>query len=150
MTKLELIKEFLSKDSPIAVAGVSRNPKKFGRQVYDKLSTLDYQLIPINKFCDKLNNTTCYPNVKSLPSGIDKLLILTPKEFTDDVVKEAHKNGIQTIWVQQMCDTDNTLNLASELGLKMILNECIFMFAEPKGIHRLHKTIKMVFGTLPK
>ncbi|MFB6343379.1 CoA-binding protein [Saccharicrinis sp. FJH62] len=150
MTKLELIKDFLAKDSPIAVAGVSRNPKKFGRQVFDKLLILNYQLFPINKFCNKIGNINCYPDVDALPSGIDKLLILTPKEFTDEIVERAHKKGIKKIWVQQMCDTDNTLKLADKLGLKLIVNECIFMFAEPKGIHRIHKTFKMIFGTLPK
>lgn len=150
MTKLELIKDFLTKDSPIAVAGVSRNHKKFGRQVFDKLSALEYQLFPINKYCTKIGNVNCYPNVESLPPGIDKLLILTPKVFTDEIVENAHKKGIKKIWVQQMCDTDNTLILASKLGISLIINECIFMFAEPKGIHRVHKTFKMIFGTLPR
>jgi predicted CoA-binding protein len=149
MTKLERIKKFLSKDSPIAVAGVSRNKKKFGRQVYEKLKELDYQLFPINSSAERINEDICYNDVSSLPDGIDKLLILTPKEFNDDIITQASEKGIKQIWVQQMCDTDNTLKLAETYNLQLILNECIFMFAEPRGIHKAHRFIKKVFGTLP-
>lgn len=150
MSKLELIQDFLKKDEPIAVAGVSRNRKKFGRQVYDKLLDIGYELYPINKLSDKIGGKTCFPDIESLPHSVNKLLILTPKDFTDHMIKEAHKKGINKIWVQQMCDTENTLNLAMDLDIKIIFNECIFMFAEPKGIHKLHRTIKHIFGTLPK
>lgn len=150
MTKLELINDFLKKDAPIAVAGVSRNPKKFGRQVYDKLKALDYKLFPINNLITDIEGVPCYADIEALPEGVEKLLILTPKEFTDKMIKDANKKGITKIWVQQMCDTDHTLLLARELNISLILHECVFMFAEPTGIHKLHKTIKHIFGTLPK
>ena len=129
MTKLDNINDFLKKDKPLAVLGVSRNPKKFGRQVYKKLKSINYDLLPINNMTDEIDGDKCFTDIKSLPDGIEKLIILSPKEFNDEAIKEAHKKGINKIWVQQMCDTPNTLDLAEELNINIITNECIFMFA---------------------
>ena len=149
MRKIELINEFLKKDDPIAVIGVSRNTKKFGRQVYEKLKLLEYKLYPINSRVDKIGTEKCFNDLESLPKNVNKLIILTPKEFTDEIITEASKKGITDIWVQQMCDSENTLTLAKSLNMNIILNECVFMFAEPKGIHKIHRVIKQIVGTLP-
>lgn len=149
MRKIELITEFLKKDEPIAVIGVSRNIKKFGRQVYEKLKLLDYNLHPINSRVEKIGTEKCFNDIESLPKNVKKLIILTPKEFTDEIIAEASKKGITHIWVQQMCDTDHTLRLANELKINLIINECVLMFADPKGIHKVHRIIKQVLGTLP-
>ena len=66
MTGLRTIQEFLS-DKEIAIAGVSRNTKKFGRGVYDHLIERGYKIYPINPNADTIENAVCYPDVASLP-----------------------------------------------------------------------------------
>jgi predicted CoA-binding protein len=135
----------------LAVAGVSRNEKKFGHVVFKELSKHGYEVLPINPKTDNINGTMCYPDVESLPENIDSILILTPKFETDKILQSSIKRGIKNIWVQQSSDTKETLRIAEEYEKEIILNKCIFMFAEPiRGVHKFHRTINKIFGALPK
>jgi hypothetical protein len=135
----------------IAIAGVSRNPKKFGNVVYMELKKKGYELFPINPHTPVVDGDTCYPSVSALPPDVTHLLILTPRNETDAVLKEAINKGITRIWVQQMSETKDTIKIAEEYNTEVILNKCIFMFADPvHGIHKFHKTLVKIFGGLPK
>ena len=148
MVTKELIQNFLA-PKKMAIAGVSRDPKKFGYTVYEELSKKDYELYPINPNADTINGNKCYKDVSSLPSHVKHLLILTPKSQTDETLKEAISKGITHIWVQQMSETENTIKIAEEYDIEPIMKKCIFMFAEPvAGFHNFHRTLLKIFGML--
>jgi uncharacterized protein len=139
------------KDKKIAIAGVSRNPKKFGYQVFKELTAKGYQIMPLNPHAKLIDQTECYAEIENLPSGVDSLLILTPKNKTDETLRKAINRGIKNIWVQQMSETSDTLKIAEEYQQEIIHHKCIFMFAEPtQGFHKFHKTITGLCGRLPK
>ncbi len=50
----------------IAIAGVSRNPKKFGRIIYDELKKKGYNVIPINPTAEDIDGQKCYNNLRVL------------------------------------------------------------------------------------
>ncbi len=150
MTTRKDIEQFLD-DKTFAIAGVSRNPSKFGHMVYRDLKKWGYRVFPINPNAEAIDGDRCYKSLSDLPAGIDHLLILTPRKETDQVLKEAIKKGITRIWVQQMSETKDTLRLAEEYNIDIIHKRCIYMFAEPvAGIHKFHKTLMKIFGRLPK
>ena len=135
----------------LAVAGVSRSPKKFGYHVFKELKDKNYSVLPINPNAETIDDEKCYKNISDLPTGIDSILIVTPKQETDSALKEAIQKGIKNIWVQQMSETEETQKIAEEYQREIIFGKCVFMFSEPvKGIHRFHKTIIKIFGGLPK
>jgi uncharacterized protein len=135
----------------LAIAGVSRNPKKFGYSVYHELKKSGYTVYPINPNTDEIEGEKCYAAVSDLPGDVKHLLIVTPKKDTDTVLREAINKGITRIWVQQMSETAETIRIAEEFHVEMITNKCIFMFAEPvAGFHKFHKTLVRIFGRLPK
>jgi predicted CoA-binding protein len=135
----------------IAVAGVSRNPKKFGYQVLQSLTDNGYSVLPVNPLADTIYGITCYKSVEDLPGNVDSLLIITPKTETDKVLASAINKGIKNIWVQQASDTLETLRIAEEYQKEIIFGKCIFMFAEPvKSIHKFHRSLVKLFGGLPK
>ncbi|MBN1596732.1 MAG: CoA-binding protein [Bacteroidales bacterium] len=139
------------KNKKIAIAGVSRNPKKFGHRTFKELSEKGYTILPINPEADAIDNVKCYKRVEDLPGDIESLLILTPKEKTDEILRSAIKKGIKNIWVQQMSNTDETLKIAEEYQKEIITGKCIYMFTEPvAGVHRFHRTLVKIFGGLPK
>jgi predicted CoA-binding protein len=143
------IEEFLKANS-IAIAGVSRNKKKFGRMVFNELKKNGYNVIPINPYTKDINGQICYSGIEQLPDNIDSLLIATPKDQTDFILREAINKGIKNIWVQQYSDTNHTLKIAEEYDTEIIYKKCIFMFAEPvAGFHKFHRTLVKLFGTLP-
>jgi predicted CoA-binding protein len=135
----------------LAIAGVSRSEKKFGHKVFTELMAKGHKVIPVNPNAEKIDGEPCYKTIGDLPPGVDSLLILTPKDQTDNILREAIQKGIKNIWVQQMSETEESLRIAEEYDKEIIFGKCIFMFAEPVGsIHRFHRAIVKLFGGLPK
>ena len=73
----------------IAVAGVSRNPKKFSRVMFNNLRKKGLNLIPINPNVEDLDGEKTYKSVGDLPADVKRLLITTPKSQTESVIQEA-------------------------------------------------------------
>lgn len=146
----QLIDNFY-REKKIAIAGVSRNPKKFGNQVLTELTKKGYEILPINPKASSIDNIKCFPDIESLPADAQSLLILTPKDQTDAVLRSALNKGIKNIWVQQMSETADTIKIAEEYQKEIIHHKCIFMFSEPvAGFHKFHRTLVKLFGSMPK
>jgi uncharacterized protein len=149
MVTAKQIDEFLSAKQ-IAMAGVSRNPKKFGYVAFKELREKGLELIPVNPNATEINGIKAYNSVATLPEGVESLLVMTPKPQTAAVVKEARAKGIKNIWIQQMSDTPEALRELEGSGINVITKECIMMFQNPTGIHKFHRSILSLFGRLPK
>jgi uncharacterized protein len=143
------IESFLT-EKKIAIAGVSRNSKKFGHTVFQELSQRGYDVYPVNPNTDSLGGTPCFQSISALPSDVRNLLIVTPKSQTAGVVKEAVSKGISGIWIQQMSETPEAMQFALENKVDLVARQCILMWIEPvKNIHRFHRNLKKLFGLLP-
>ncbi|UCG27671.1 MAG: CoA-binding protein [Bacteroidales bacterium] len=150
MNRLQTITDFLS-TKELAIAGVSRSPKKFGGAVFKHLSENGFTVYPVNPNADKIGETKCYPDVLSLPEKIDRLFIVTSRKETKPVIEQAIKKGIKKIWIQQMSQEEEAVQLAEENGVELITRECILMFADPvKGPHKFHRFFNKLFGRYPK
>jgi len=135
----------------IAVAGVSRDTKKFGYSVFTALSDRGFDIYPINPNAQSLFGTPCFQSITDLPPDVQNLVILTPKGQTAGLVREAVTKGISSIWIQQMSDTPEALEIAKNSHVNLVAKQCILMWANPvKSIHKFHKTINKLFGLLPK
>ena len=150
MTTLNQIQKFME-PRKLAIAGVSRNPKKFGGAVYTELKKKGFELYPINPEVDEIYGEKCYRSVLDLPDDVKHLYIATPKQETAGVVKQAAEKGIEMAWIQQSADTEEAIAIAGENGLPLIYRKCIFMFAEPvESIHKFHRFCMKLFGAYPK
>lgn len=135
----------------LAVAGVSRDQKKFGYIVFKTLTEKGFEIFPINPSTDMIASTPCFRNVGALPVNVHNLLILTPKKQTQEVVAEAIRKGIDHIWIQQGCETREIVELINAHKINLITGECILMHADPvTGIHKFHRTLRKFFGMMPK
>ncbi len=135
----------------VAIAGVSRDPKKFGYQVFKQLKDKGFEVYPINPGADFIDGTPCFRSVSSLPLNVHNLLIITTKKHSRDVVSDAIAKGIDSIWIQQMSDTPEAIELARSRPLNLITRECILMHVEPvTGVHKFHRSIKRLFGLYPR
>lgn len=149
ITKKQIEEFFASKK--LAIAGVSRNTKKFGYLAYKHLKENGFDTYPINPHAELIDTDICYPGIAEVPDSADRLLILTHKEISGKLIEEAIKKGIKHIWVQQTSETPEIRSMANKKDLNIIYGKCIFMFAEPvKGIHKFHRNILKLFGALPK
>lgn len=150
MGELKDINAFLS-NKELAVAGVSRNKKKFGYSVFKELREKDYKVYPVNPNMDEIEGEKCYRSVKELPEKITHIHIVTPKKETVNTVHEAIDKGIKNIWIQQSSDTPEAIEIAKKHKINLISKRCILMYAQPvKGFHAFHRFIAGLFGARAK
>jgi predicted CoA-binding protein len=149
MATLKQINDFIG-SQPIALVGVSRNPKKFGYTAYKELKEKGMDIIPVNPEADEIMGEKTYRNVSSLPSDVKGIIVFTKKEKTASVVKEAIEKGIKQIWIQQMADSKEALDELKGSDINYITGECILMHYKPHSIHKFHGFLKKFFGRFPK
>lgn len=132
-----------------AVAGVSRDPKKFGHVVFKTLLKKGMDVVPVNPAADTIDGVKCYNSVSDLPSDIKGVIFMTPKEETLSVAREAISKGIKNLWIQQGAESKATISELEKENVNLIHNECIMMFWKPDGVHSFHRFLKKIFGRLP-
>ena len=88
MTKLSTIQAFLA-PKEMAVCGVSRDKKKFGRVVYDTLKERGFKLYGVNPNMTDIDGNPCYQDVSQLPEHVKYLYVVTQGKQTEEVVKKA-------------------------------------------------------------
>src|SRR5512133_66265 len=149
MTSLKQIEDFIAAE-PVAMVGVSRNPKKFGQQAFKELRDKGLKVIPVNPATGEILGVKAYPNVNALPPEVRSIIIMTRKDQTLGVVKDAKAKGIRNIWIQQMADSKEALKELEGSDINYITGECILMHYKPHSIHKFHRTLKKIFGRFPK
>ena len=149
MASLKQITDFLD-NQPIALVGVSRNPKKFGYSVFKELKEKGMNLIPVNPAATEIMGEKSYQNIATLPSDVKGIIVLTKKDKTAAVVREAKEKGIKQIWIQQMAESKEALDELSASDINYITGECILMHYKPHSVHKFHRGLKKFFGSFPK
>jgi predicted CoA-binding protein len=149
MATLKQINDFLDAQ-PIALVGVSRNPKKFGYSAFKELKEKGMKIIPVNPEATEILGEKSYPNIRMLPADVKGIIILTKKDQTADLVKEAKEKGIKQVWIQQMAETREALDELTGSDINYVTGECILMHYKPHSIHKFHAGLKKFFGRFPK
>jgi hypothetical protein len=149
MTTLRQIEDFIAAE-PVAMVGVSRNPKKFGQMAFKELKEKGLNIIPVNPATGEILGIKAYPNVNALPPEVRAIIIMTKKDQTLGIVREAKLKGIKNIWIQQMADTREALKELEGTDINYITGECILMHYKPHSFHKFHRAINKFFGRFPK
>jgi hypothetical protein len=132
-----------------AVAGVSRDPKKFGHVMFKDLRKKGMDVVPVNPRAETIDGVNCFRTVSELPSEIKGLIFMTPKEETLAVAREAIAHGIKDLWIQQGAESKSVIAELEKENVNLIHNQCIMMFWKPSGIHSFHRFLKKIFGGVP-
>lgn len=146
----QLIDEFVALKK-IAVVGVSRNPDKFGNAIYRELKQRGKTVYAVNPSADMIEGDRCYAGLGALPEKPDGVLIVVTPEASLEVIRAVAKEGIPYVWLQQGANSLKGEQLCRELGLNVVSGECIFMHSQPvQSIHKVHRTLRKIFGGMPK
>jgi predicted CoA-binding protein len=122
----------------IAVVGVSRR-KGFANAAMQALRERGYRVLPVNAGADEVHGERCWRSVTAIPEKVGAVLVVVPPEQARDVVAECAHLGIRNVWLQQGAESDEAIQLAEEQGIALVHHACILMYAQPHGIHRLHR-----------
>jgi predicted CoA-binding protein len=151
----EAASEFLALKR-IAVTGVSRNPQGHGSNVvYQRLRDRGYQVFAVNPNADEVEGDICYQDLKSIPGGVDAVVIGTRPEIAEDTVRECVELGIKHVWMHRAFGEGSVSDAAAkygrEWGISVIDGGCPCMF-EPTA-DTGHKAMRFVFtltGKVPR
>jgi predicted CoA-binding protein len=123
----ELIRTFLSKKNVYAVVGASRDPKKYGHQVYKDLKNAGYEVYAVNPNADEVLGDNCYPNLESLPVKPNVVNVVVPPKVTEDVVKTCKKLGIRKVWMQPGSESEKAIKFCEQNGIDVVHGVCVMI-----------------------
>jgi uncharacterized protein len=84
----------------VAVTGVSRTPETHGsNNVYRRLRDRGYQVFAVNPNADEVEGDPCYQDLKSIPGGVQAVVIGTRPEIGEDTMRECAELGIKHVWM---------------------------------------------------
>jgi uncharacterized protein len=138
----------------IAVTGVSRTPKTHGsNNVYRRLKDRGYQVFAVNPNADTVEGDRSYQDLKSIPGGVDAVVIGTRPETAEDTVRECVELGIRYVWMHRGPGPGSVSSAATgygrQHGITVIDGGCPLMFGPTADFG--HKMMRLVFsGHVPK
>jgi predicted CoA-binding protein len=148
MTSQRSIEAFLEQPA-IAVVGASRARTKFGNIACRELRAKGYRVYPVHPSGTEIDGVRSYPNLGALPEPVQSVLVVVPPAQALGVVRAAAAAGIRHVWLQQGAESPAVVDACRQLGLDVVSGECVLMFAEPKGVHKLHQWINRITHRLP-
>ena len=85
----------------IAVAGVSRNRSHHpaGNLIYHRLKDLGVDVFAVNPHMPSFEGSRCYADLKSIPGGVDGVVIITHPAATDRIVRDCADAGVRRVWM---------------------------------------------------
>jgi predicted CoA-binding protein len=123
----DMIKDFLRKENVFAVVGVSRNPKKYGHQVYKDLKEGGYTVYPVNPHIDEVLGDKCYPSLSDLPEKPDVVDTVVPPAVTEAIVKECKALGIDKVWMQPGSESEQALTFCRRNNIQVVHDVCVMV-----------------------
>jgi predicted CoA-binding protein len=149
----EAASEFLSKKR-VAVTGVSRNGKSHGsNNVYRRLRDRGYDVFAVNPNADEVEGDRCFKDLRSIPGGVEAVVIGTRQEVAEETMHECAELGIKHVWMHWGPNPGSVSAAATaygrEQGITVIDGGCPLMF-EPTADFG-HKVMRLVYrGHVPK
>ena len=148
------VEDFLNQKR-IAVAGVSRSGDQAANLIYRKLRHAGYQVFPVNPSAETLEGDRCYPNLQSIPGGVDAVVVATHPEVTDQIVRQCAEIGISRVWMHRSFGdgsvSETAVRFAREHNLSVIPGGCPMMFCEPVDFgHKCMRWVLTLTGGIPK
>jgi predicted CoA-binding protein len=140
----------------VAVTGVSRNPQGHGSNVvYQRLRDRGYEVFAINPNADRVEGDACYHDLKSVPGGVEAVVIGTRPATAEATMRECADLGINYVWMHRSFGAGSVSDAATEFGrqhgITVIDGGCPLMFDPTADIG--HKAMRFVFsqtGKVPK
>jgi hypothetical protein len=148
--------EFLA-GKRVAVTGVSRKAESHGANViYQRLRQKGYQVFAVNPNAGQVEGDRCYHDLKSIPGGVDWVVIGTKPATADATVRECQELGIKRAWMHQPPFGPGSVSRTAadygrEHGMTVIQGGCLCMFgpAVDPG-HKVLRVIGRITGKMPR
>jgi predicted CoA-binding protein len=141
----------------IAVAGVSRNNSHHpaANLIYRRLKETGHDVFAVNPNMQTFEGDPCYPDVQSIPGGVDGVVIITRPEVTDRVVHDCSAAGVRRVWMHQSLVKGSSVSpeaveYCRQHDISVIAGACPMMYGVGADFgHRGMRWIMRLTGGLP-
>ena len=116
----------------IAVVGLSPDESKPNNKVAKFLIERGFNVFPIYPKFDEILGRKVYRNLTQIHEDIDIAVMFRKGEFASELVKDAIKKGVKTLWLQLGITNDAAGAIARENGINFVQDKCIKI--ELKGL----------------
>ncbi|HEU4891356.1 MAG TPA: CoA-binding protein [Vicinamibacterales bacterium] len=151
------VDEFLAQKR-IAVAGVSRNNSHHpvGNLIYRRLKNTGHEVFPVNPQMRTFEGDPCYPDLRSIPGGVDGVVIVTRPETTERLVRDCGDAGVSRVWMHQSLGrkassvSPAAVDYCRQHGISVIAGACPMMYGDGVDIgHACMRWMLRLTGGLP-
>jgi predicted CoA-binding protein len=151
----EAASEFLA-HRRVAVTGVSRHPETHGSNVvYKRFRERGYEVFPVNPNADEVEGDRCYHDLRSIPGGVEAVVIGTRPEIAEATVRECADLGIAHVWMHRGPGGGSVSEEAADYGRKhgitVIDGGCPCMFGPTADFgHKVMRSVFTLTGNVPR
>jgi len=151
----EAASEFLA-CKRVAVTGVSRHPNSHGSNVvYQRLRDRGYEVFAVNPNTDQVEGDRCYHDLRSIPGGVDAVVIATRPEIAEETMRECADLGIKHVWMHRGPGAGSVSQAAATFGrqggISVIDGGCPCMFDPTADLgHRAMRVVFTLSGNVPR
>jgi len=150
------IRDFLAQKR-IAVAGVSRDNRHHpaGNLIYRRLKKTGHDVFAVNPHMTTFDGDRCYSDLRSIPGGVDAVVIVTRPEITAQIVRECADAGVRHVWMHRSAAKSSSVSpeavqYCQEHDMHVIAGACPMMYGE--GVDFGHLCLRWILrftGGLP-
>lgn len=140
----------------VAVTGVSRKAQGHGSNiVYQRLRQRGFEVFAVNPNAETVEGDRAYPDLKSIPGGVEAVVIGTKPESAEATMRECVELGINDVWMHRSVGCGSVSPAAAaygrQRGITVIDGGCPLMFDPTADLG--HKCMRFFFslsGAVPK
>jgi uncharacterized protein len=138
----------------VAVTGVSRTPESHGSNaVYRRLRERGYEVFAVNPNARQVEGDLAYPDLRSIPGGVQAVVIATRPDHALDTMRECAALDIKHVWMHRGAGPGSVSAQATQFGrehgITVIDGGCPLMFAPTSDVG--HRVLRFVYsGNVPK
>lgn len=121
------LRNLLETSRRIAVVGCSPKPDRDSHIIARYLVDAGYDVVPVNPGQTRILDRACYPDVASIPGGVDLVDIFRSPEHVPPVVEDAIAAKSKAVWLQLGVGNEEAEKRASDAGLTVVSERCIMV-----------------------
>jgi predicted CoA-binding protein len=140
----------------VAVTGVSRQPQGHGGNiVYQRLRERGYEVFAVNPNADEVEGDPCYHDLRSIPGGVEAVVIATRPETAEETMRECADLGIEHVWMHRGPGAGSVSRAAADFGrargIAVIDGGCPCMFDPTADLgHKAMRVVLTLTGNVPR
>ena len=151
----EAASDFLA-NKRVAVTGVSREANGHGGNVvYQRLRDRGYEVFAVNPNADEVEGDPSYHDLRSIPGGVDAVVIATRPEHAEETMRECAELGIRQVWMHRGPGPGSVSETAAaygrDRGITVIAGGCPCMFDPAADLgHKAMRAVLTLTGKVPR